>query len=261
MSRAQPGRKPLILGNWKMHFSHFEALALVQKLAFTLTDKDFDAADVAVLPPFTVAAQRADPDRGRQAAARLRRAGRLRRTTRAPTPATCPAGCWPSSAAGTCWPGTRSGGSTTARTTRWSAPRWPRRCATSIAPVLCVGETLEVRQAGEHVSHTLAQLDGALAGMTAGQLGSLVVAYEPVWAIGTGEVATPAGRPGDVRRHPQPDFRRSHRRAGRWYAYSVWGFSEARQHGCDHGAAGHRWRAGRRREPRCRRFRQDLPVS
>jgi len=55
-----------------------------------------------------------------------------------------------------------------------------------------VGEGLEVRQAGEHVTHCMAQAEGSLAGFTAEQVAGLVVAYEPVWAIGTGEVATPA---------------------------------------------------------------------
>ncbi len=54
MSRRQAaGRKPLIAGNWKLHNNHFEAISLTQKLAFTLNSKDFAAADVAVLPPFT----------------------------------------------------------------------------------------------------------------------------------------------------------------------------------------------------------------
>jgi triosephosphate isomerase len=61
-----------------------------------------------------------------------------------------------------------------------------------IAPILCVGEGLEVRQAGEHVAHTLGQLDADLAGVTAEQMATVVVAYEPIWAIGTGEVASPA---------------------------------------------------------------------
>jgi triosephosphate isomerase len=60
-----------------------------------------------------------------------------------------------------------------------------------LAPILCVGEGLDVRQAGQHVAHTLAQLDADLAGLTAEQLATVVVAYEPIWAIGTGEVASP----------------------------------------------------------------------
>ena len=63
--------------------------------------------------------------------------------------------------------------------------------AEKISPILCVGEGLEVRQEGKHVEHTLGQLDGGLDGVSAEQARSVVVAYEPVWAIGTGEVATP----------------------------------------------------------------------
>ncbi|MGH3155215.1 MAG: triose-phosphate isomerase, partial [Streptosporangiaceae bacterium] len=60
-----------------------------------------------------------------------------------------------------------------------------------IAPVLCVGEGLEIRREGRHLEHVTSQLDGGLAGLPAGQVAGMVVAYEPVWAIGTGEVATP----------------------------------------------------------------------
>jgi triosephosphate isomerase len=60
-----------------------------------------------------------------------------------------------------------------------------------IAPILCVGEGLEVREAGEHVPHTLAQLDAALDKVKPDQIEKVVVAYEPVWAIGTGKTATP----------------------------------------------------------------------
>ena len=123
MSRASGGRMPLIAGNWKMHNTHFEAIALVQKLAFTLTGKDFDAAEVAVLPPFTALRSVQTLVAGDKLRIRLRGTGHLPPRARAPTPVKCPGRCWPSSAAPMCWPGTPSGASTTARTTRWSTPR------------------------------------------------------------------------------------------------------------------------------------------
>jgi triosephosphate isomerase (TIM) len=60
-----------------------------------------------------------------------------------------------------------------------------------MTPVMCIGEPLAVRQAGEHIGYILAQLDGGLAGLTGERVAGLVIAYEPVWAIGTGEVASP----------------------------------------------------------------------
>jgi triosephosphate isomerase len=60
-----------------------------------------------------------------------------------------------------------------------------------VVPIVCVGEGLDIRQAGDHVSYCTTQLDASLEGLTAEQVASLVIAYEPVWAIGTGEVATP----------------------------------------------------------------------
>jgi triosephosphate isomerase len=61
----------------------------------------------------------------------------------------------------------------------------------SLIPIVCVGEALEIRKAGTQVAYTIEQIVGSLAGLTAEQISNLVIAYEPVWAIGTGEVATP----------------------------------------------------------------------
>jgi triosephosphate isomerase len=60
-----------------------------------------------------------------------------------------------------------------------------------LTPILCVGESLAVRESGDHVGHCHAQLDNGLAGLPAEQVQSIVIAYEPIWAIGTGKVATP----------------------------------------------------------------------
>jgi triosephosphate isomerase (TIM) len=190
VSASQPGRKPLILGNWKMHYSHFEALALVQKLAFTLTAKDFDAADVAVLPPFT----------SLRSVQTLIEGDKLQIGYGAQDISAHDDGAYTGEVSGRMLAklGCRYvlAGHSERRQYHGEddalvGAKVAAALRHAIAPVLCVGETLDVRQAGGHVSHTLAQLDGALAGIPAGQLGSLLVAYEPVWAIGTGEVATP----------------------------------------------------------------------
>jgi len=63
--------------------------------------------------------------------------------------------------------------------------------AAGLTPIVCVGEKHEVRKEDQHIEHTIKQVDNSLAGLSAEQVGALVIAYEPVWAIGTGEVATP----------------------------------------------------------------------
>ena len=59
----------------------------------------------------------------------------------------------------------------------------------TLTPIICIGEHLEVREAGDHAAHNVEQLRGSLAGLSAEQIGTVVIAYEPVWAIGTGRVA------------------------------------------------------------------------
>jgi triosephosphate isomerase len=61
-----------------------------------------------------------------------------------------------------------------------------------LTPIICMGEHLEIREAGNHVDHCVEQLRGSLAGLSAEQIGNAVIAYEPVWAIGTGRVASAA---------------------------------------------------------------------
>jgi triosephosphate isomerase len=187
---AAPARKPLVAGNWKMHNNHFEALALTQKLAFALNAKDFAAVDVAVLPPFTAL----------RSVQTLIEGDKLQLTYGAQDISAHDQGAYT---------GEVSGKMIAKLGCRYvlcgHSERRQYHCEddavvnakvkaalrVQIAPLLCVGEPLAVRQEGQHISHTLAQMDGALDGLAASQLGSLIVAYEPVWAIGTGEVATP----------------------------------------------------------------------
>jgi triosephosphate isomerase (TIM) len=183
-------RKPLMAGNWKMNLNHLEAIGLVQKLAFSLGDPDYDAVDVAVIPPFTdlrsvqtlvdgdrlrllygaqdVSAHASGAYTGEISAAMLAKLGCTfvvighseRRQYHGEDDALVSAKVHAVIGAG-------------------------------MTPIVCIGEPLPVRSAGGHVSHCLSQLDGGLAGLSGEQVANSVIAYEPIWAIGTGEVATP----------------------------------------------------------------------
>jgi len=183
-------RKPLIAGNWKMNLNHFEAIALVQRLAFTLNEQDFAAVDVVILPPFTdlrsvqtliegdkyeiaygaqdVSVYASGAYTGEISASMLAKLGcsmvvvghSERRAMHDETDAVVNAKA--------------------------------KAClGQGLTPIVCVGEPLEVRETGTQVEFVLGQLRASLAGLSDSQIGSCVIAYEPVWAIGTGRVATP----------------------------------------------------------------------
>lgn len=185
-------RTPLMAGNWKMNLDHQQAIATLQKLAWTLQDAkhDFASVEVAVLPPFTdlrsvqtlVDADKLQIGYGAQDVSA--------HTSGAYTGEISPLflaklGCTY----------VAIGHSERRQYHGEDEPlinaKVKAALAAGLVPILCVGEVLEVRKAGAHVAHTLAQLDGALEGLSAEQVAGLVVAYEPVWAIGTGETATP----------------------------------------------------------------------
>jgi triosephosphate isomerase len=181
---------PLIAGNWKMHNTHFEAITLVQKLAFTLTGKDFDAAEVVVLPPFTALRSVqtlviGDKLRIRYGAQDISPYDQGAYTGDVSGPMLAKLGCR-YALAGHSERRQHHGEDDAVVSAKTQAA-----IRSGLTPIVCVGENLAVRQAGDHLAHTLGQLDGALAGLPASQLAGLVVAYEPVWAIGTGEVASP----------------------------------------------------------------------
>jgi triosephosphate isomerase len=177
-------------GNWKMNLNHLEANALVQKLAATLTDKDFDAVEVVVLPPFT------DIRTVQTAVA----ADGLRLSFGAQDISPHDAGAYTGDVSGAMLAKLQCTYVVVGHSERRqyhgeddAVVNAKVRAAFrhGLIPILCVGEGLEVRRAGNHAEHTLGQLRGGLAEIPEAQARTIVVAYEPVWAIGTGEVATP----------------------------------------------------------------------
>ena len=186
-------RTPLMAGNWKMNLDHHQATHLVQKLAWTLKDAkhDYAAVEVAVMVPFTdirsvqtlVDADKLEIGFGAQDVSA--------HTEGAYTGEISPVmlaklGCRYVVV------GHSERRQYHGEDDALVAAKARSAFGQGIVPIVCVGEGLDIRKEGRQVEYTLAQLDGSLAGLTAEQALQVVVAYEPVWAIGTGEVATPA---------------------------------------------------------------------
>jgi triosephosphate isomerase len=184
-------RKPLIAGNWKMNLNHFEAIALVQKIAFSLPDKYFDKVDVAVIPPFT----------DLRSVQTLVDGDKLRLTYGAQDVSQHDSGAYTGEISGAFLAKLGCHYAVVGHSERRTyhneddalvAAKAAAALKHAITPIVCIGEHLEIREAGEHVSHCQNQLRGSLAGLSAEQIGQTVIAYEPVWAIGTGRVASAA---------------------------------------------------------------------
>ncbi|MCF4121183.1 triose-phosphate isomerase [Antribacter sp. KLBMP9083] len=185
-------RTPLMAGNWKMNLDHQQAISTVQKLAWTLKDAkhDYAAVEVAVLPPFTdlrsvqtlVDADKLEIEYGAQDVSKHASGaytGEISAQMLAKLGVTYVT-------IGHSERREYHGESDTLVNEKVQAA-----FAQGVVPILCVGEGLDVRKAGDQVAYSLAQVEAALAGVTAEQVAKIVIAYEPVWAIGTGEVATP----------------------------------------------------------------------
>ena len=185
-------RIPLMAGNWKMNLTHPEAVALVQKLAWILADKkhDFARTEVAVLPPFTDLRSVQTLVDGDRLALRYGAQDVSMHDSGAYT-GEISAGMLAKLGCSYVVVGHSERREHHAEGDDTVNAKSRQAAAASMTPIVCVGEGLDVRQAGEQVPHTLAQVDGSLAGFKPQEIASLVIAYEPVWAIGTGEVATP----------------------------------------------------------------------
>ncbi|MEU8223093.1 triose-phosphate isomerase [Kribbella sp. NPDC048915] len=189
---ADAARTPLMAGNWKMNLNHVEAVHLLQKLSWTLQDKkhDFDRVEVAVLPPFTDI----------RSVQTLVDGDRMKIKYGAQDVSKHDAGAYTGEISASML--TKLGctyvltGHSERRqyhheTDELVNAKTAKALEAGLTPIMCVGEGLEIRKANGHVEHCLGQVDAGLAGLKQDDVRKVVIAYEPVWAIGTGEVATP----------------------------------------------------------------------
>ncbi|MBW8825965.1 MAG: triose-phosphate isomerase [Acidobacteria bacterium] len=183
-------RKPLISGNWKMHLNHFEAIQLVQKLSYELREADYGSVDVSVHPPFTD----------------LRSVQTVLDADRIPVLLGAQHCHWEDKGAftGEISPALLAKlnvrlvivGHSERRQLFGETDEDVNRKVKAVlkhgmTPIMCVGETLDEREAGTTEERVSGQVRAGLVGIGAGEVGGLVIAYEPIWAIGTGRNATP----------------------------------------------------------------------
>ncbi|MDX6236395.1 MAG: triosephosphate isomerase [Kribbellaceae bacterium] len=187
---AAPVRRPLMAGNWKMNLNHLEAIALVQKLAFSLNEQQLTDVEAVVLPPFT----------DLRSVQTMVDGDKLMIGYGAQDLSPYPPGAYT---------GDISGPMLSKLGCQYVVVGHSERRAyhheddalvnakvvaalgSEITPILCIGEGLEIREELRQVPHCCDQLDAALQGLTPEQVAQVVVAYEPIWAIGTGKTATP----------------------------------------------------------------------
>ncbi|MGH3915032.1 MAG: triose-phosphate isomerase [Pseudonocardiaceae bacterium] len=184
-------RQPLIAGNWKMNLNHLEAIGLVQKLAFALPEKYFAKVEVVVLPPFTAL----------RSVQNLIVGDKLLVRYGAQDLSPKDSGAYTGDVSGPMLAKMDCSYVVVGHSERREyhgeddalvGSKVRAALRNELIPILCVGEGLEIREAGGHLAHSTGQLRAALKGLSTEQVRAVVVAYEPIWAIGTGRVATPA---------------------------------------------------------------------
>ncbi|MFC0540998.1 triose-phosphate isomerase [Kutzneria chonburiensis] len=184
-------RLPLVAGNWKMNLNHLEAIALTQKIAFSLPEKYFAKVEVAVLPPFI----------SLRSVQTLVDGDKLLLKYGAQDLSPHDSGAYTGDVSGAQL--AKLGctyvvvGHSERREYHHEDDELVNRKVKAalkhgLTPILCVGERLEVREVNGHLEHCNTQLIAGLKGLKAEQAAKVVIAYEPVWAIGTGKVATPS---------------------------------------------------------------------
>jgi triosephosphate isomerase (TIM) len=184
-------RRPIIAANWKMHKTHLEAIQAVQKLSYLLDTKDAEAVEVVMCPPFTA----------------LRSIQVLLEGDRLPYALGAQDVHWQEKGAftGEVSPSMLAAlkcayvivGHSERRQLFGETDETVRRKVRAVfeagmTPILCVGESVDERDAGRTGHRVSEQVRAALTGLDAPRLAALVIAYEPIWAIGTGRNAEPA---------------------------------------------------------------------
>ena len=182
-------RKPLISGNWKMNLNHFEAIQTVQKLVYLIPKETYASVDVSVHPPFTdirsvqtlIAADELAILLGAQhchwedAGAFTGEVSPVFLAKLEVRYVVC---------------GHSERRDLFGETDEMVARKVAAIAKHGMTPIMCVGESLAEREAGETEAKVLTQVRAGLAGRTAEQVAAMVIAYEPIWAIGTGRTAT-----------------------------------------------------------------------
>jgi triosephosphate isomerase len=188
---AKPARRPLVAGNWKMHLNHLEAIGLVQKIAFSLKDSELDAVEVVVLPPFTAV----------RSVQTLVDGDKLPIGYGAQDVSQHDSGAYTGEISGPMLSRLSCSYVVVGHSERRQyhceddalvAAKAGAAFRHGITPIICIGEPLEVRERDGHLDHCISQLEGSVAGLTDEQIAGSVIAYEPIWAIGTGRTASAA---------------------------------------------------------------------
>lgn len=184
-------RKPLIAGNWKMNLDHQQAIGTVQKLAFALPKDYYEKVDVAVIVPFTDI----------RSVQTLVEGDKLEVTFGAQDVSRHESGAYTGEISATMLAKLNCTWVVVGHSERREyhnesdalvAAKAKITLDKGMSPIVCVGEPLEIREAGTHVDYVVEQTRNSLDGLSAEDLGNTVIAYEPVWAIGTGKVASAA---------------------------------------------------------------------
>jgi triosephosphate isomerase (TIM) len=183
-------RKPIIAGNWKCYHHHLTALQVVQKLSYLLEPSDYEATEVVVCPAFTAL----------RTVQTTIQSDRMKIVLGAQNVYWEPEGAFTGEVSAPMLAkldvayvivGHSERRQLFDETDEWVNRKAKAVLANGMVPIVCVGETLDQREAGETDAHVAAQVRAGFAGIDPADVARCVIAYEPIWAIGTGRTATP----------------------------------------------------------------------